>query len=105
MMFLLKTPFFAQAAGGGSSMGPIIMMLGFVVIFYFFMIRPQMAKQKKDKAFREGLKKDDKVITIGGVYGRIVSLEDQQVLLEVDKDVKIRVERSAIRSYAGNGSN
>lgn len=104
-MILNLIPFFLQAAGSGNSMGPIIMMVGFVVIFYFFMVRPQMIKQKKDKAFREGLKKDDKVITVGGVYGRIVSLEDQNVLLEIDKDVKIRIERSAIRSYASNGAN
>lgn len=101
MLQALIQPFFLQAGGTGSNpTGMILMMVGFAVIFYFFMIRPQMARQKKEKQFRDSLKKDDKIITVGGVYGRIVAIEDNTILVEIDKDVKVRMERSAIRSYS-----
>jgi preprotein translocase subunit YajC len=77
-----------------------LMLLGVFVIMYFFMIRPQQQQQKKERQFRDGLKEDDKVITVGGLYGRIVSLEKTSVVLDVGQSVKIRVERSAIRAYA-----
>lgn len=101
MLQALLQPFLLQASPVGSNTtGTILMMVGFAVIFYFFMIRPQMARQKKEKQFRDTLKKDDKIITVGGVYGRIVAIEDNTILVEIDKDVKVRMERSAIRSYA-----
>lgn len=71
-------------------------LLLIIVIFYFFMIRPQMKRQKELKKFREALKKGDKVLTTGGIYGRVVEIEDHTVLLEVDSNVKIRVDKVAI---------
>lgn len=71
-------------------------LLLIIVVFYFFMIRPQMKRQKELKKFREALKKGDKVITTGGIYGKIVDIEDHTVLLEVDNNVKIRVDKVAI---------
>ena len=77
---------------GGSS----FIMLGLIVlIFYFFMIRPQMKKQKEQKKFREALKNGDKVVTIGGIHGKILEVTETNVLLSVDNG-KIRVEKSAI---------
>jgi preprotein translocase subunit YajC len=79
----------------------LLMMGGIVLVFYFFMIRPQMQRQKKEKQFRESLKKGDRIVTIGGVLGRIVSIEDDgTVLVEVDQNVKLRYERAAIREIA-----
>jgi preprotein translocase subunit YajC len=75
----------------------IVFMLGIMLVMYFFMIRPQMQRQKKERIFREGLKKGDSVMTIGGIHGRIVTLEDKTALIEIDKDVKIRVEKVALR--------
>jgi preprotein translocase subunit YajC len=67
-----------------------------MVVFYFFMIRPQQKKAKDAKKFRESLEKGSKVVTIGGIHGRVVEVNDTTVLLEVDNSVKIRFEKSAI---------
>ncbi len=72
---------------------PLILI---VVIFYFFMIRPQMKRQKETRQFRESLAKGDKVITTGGIYGKVVELKDTTVILQIDKEVNIKVDKSAI---------
>lgn len=73
-----------------------IMMGLLMVVFYFFMIRPQQKKAKDAKKFREALQKGTKVVTIGGIHGRISEVNDTTVLLEVDSNVRIRFEKSAI---------
>ncbi|MFN8206665.1 MAG: preprotein translocase subunit YajC [Bacteroidales bacterium] len=80
----------------GSMTSSLIMMLLIIVVFYFFMIRPQMKRQKELKNFREGLKKGDNVITSGGIYGKISEVREQIILLEVDKTVQIKVDKSAV---------
>ncbi|MCE3007773.1 MAG: preprotein translocase subunit YajC [Bacteroidetes bacterium] len=75
----------------------IILLVGIMVVFYFFMIRPQMQRQKKEKEFRKNLQKGDKIVTLGGIHGRILSIEDNTVLVEVDDSVKMRFEKAAIR--------
>jgi preprotein translocase subunit YajC len=82
------------AAGGGSMM--LIMMVAIFAVMYFFMIRPQQKKQKQIAQMRNALQKGDKIITAGGIYGIIVELKENYVLIEIDKDVKIRVDRSTI---------
>jgi len=67
-----------------------------ILIFYFFMIRPQMKKQKELRQYRESLKKGDKIVTSGGIYGRIVEIKDNTALIEIDQDVKIKVDRGSI---------
>jgi preprotein translocase subunit YajC len=75
-----------------------LIMLGMIlVVFYFFMIRPQMKKQKELKNFRESLKVGDKVVTIGGVHGKILEINDSTVLINSEGS-KIRFEKSAIAS-------
>jgi preprotein translocase subunit YajC len=81
----------------GQGANGIVMMLLIVVVFYFFMIRPQMKKQKELKKFRENLKVGDKVVTIGGVHGKILELTDTTVLINSEGS-KIRFEKSAISS-------
>ena len=85
-------------AGGGSSVSFLIMMVLMIVIFYFFMIRPQVKRQKELANYRNQLKKGDKVITTGGIYGRIHEINENSttILLEVDNNVHIRVDKSAI---------
>jgi preprotein translocase subunit YajC len=88
----------AQPAQGAES-NPIMTFLPLVliiVVFYFFMIRPQMKKQKEVAAFRNSIAKGDKVVTTGGIYGKILELKDNTVLLQVDDNVKIRVDKAAI---------
>ena len=65
------------------------------VVMYFFMIRPQVKKQKKEREFREELKKGDDIITIGGIHGKIVEMKDASVTIE-SYGVKLKVEKSAI---------
>jgi preprotein translocase subunit YajC len=78
MNVLLMAPTGGGTAGGGSSaVSTIVMMVLIVVVFYFFFIRPQSKKNKELKKFREALKKGDKIITAGGVHGKILKLEKQ----------------------------
>lgn len=73
-----------------------LLMLGLMVlIFYFFMIRPQMKKQKELKNFRENLKAGDKVVTIGGIHGKILEISDTTVLVQAE-GTKLRFDKSAI---------
>lgn len=73
-----------------------LLMLGvMVLIFYFFMIRPQMKKQKELKNFRENLKAGDKVVTIGGIHGKILEVSDTTVLVQAE-GTKLRFDKSAI---------
>ncbi len=89
----------AQPAADGSQPNPIMTFLPMILIiavFYFFMIRPQMKKQKEVAAFRNSLAKGDKVVTTGGIYGKIVEMNDTTVLLQVDDNVKLRIDKNAI---------
>lgn len=91
-----------QAAGN-----PIFTFLPFVlilVVFYFFMIRPQQKRAKEEEAFRASLAKGDKVTTIGGLYGKIVAIEDKTVVLEVESNARIRFDKSAVRAIPGEAA-
>jgi preprotein translocase subunit YajC len=81
-------------AGGANQLVMIVLMIG---VFYFFMIRPQMKKQKELKKFREGLKLGDKVVTIGGIHGKILEISDATVLIQ-SEGTKLRLEKSAVSS-------
>jgi preprotein translocase subunit YajC len=88
-----------QSAGAGAGTGnwSFLVMMGLIfVVMYFFMIRPQQKKQKELVKFRNSLAKGDKVITAGGIYGKIVEVADNYVLVEVDSNVKIKVDKSSI---------
>ena len=94
-LFLMGQP--AGAAGGQSN--PLVTFLPLIlvfVVFYFFMIRPQMKKQKDMNTYRTALKKGDKVVTTGGIYGRIYEVKDNYVTLDVGGDVRLKVDKSAL---------
>lgn len=83
-----------SASGGGfMSFLPLILIM---VVFYFFFIRPQMKKAKEQNKFREALKKGDHVITIGGIHGKVEEIKESTLVIQVDANVKITVEKSAI---------
>lgn len=84
----------APAKGGGISQ--IIMLVAIFVIFWLFMIRPQMKRQKEIKKFREAIKVGDKVVTGGGIYGKIKDIKDDVVTLEIADNVRIRVDKSSV---------
>lgn len=90
--FLMMQPQ-GQDANPLMSFLPLLLI---VVVFYFFMIRPQMKRQKEVRQFRESLAKGDKVVTTGGIYGRIVEVKEAYIVLEIAKDVHIKVDKNGI---------
>ena len=93
-MNLLTVLLQAPAAGGGSMMW--IMLIAMFVIMYFFMIRPQQKRQKELVKFRNALEKGQKIITAGGIYGTIKEVKETYVLVEVDSNVAIRVDKNMV---------
>jgi preprotein translocase subunit YajC len=84
------------AAGQSNALVTFLPLLLVFVVFYFFMIRPQMKKQKEMTNYRSSLKKGDKVVTTGGIYGKIYDVKDNFVMLEVGGDLKLKVDKSAL---------
>ena len=93
----------AAEAGKGSPNGMLmnVLFIGLMIaVFYFFMIRPQMKKQKEIKKFREALKVNDKVITAGGLHGKIREVKETAFVIEVAEGVKVTVEKSSVFNSA-----
>lgn len=89
----------APQGGEGSESGgytTMIMLLLLVVVFWLFFIRPQSRKNKEIQRFRQGLKKGDRVITIGGIHGKILEVNDTTVLIETEGQGKLKMEKSAV---------
>ena len=90
-----------EAGAGG---GPLSMMMMFALIFgvfYFLVIMPAKKQQKKKDAMIGALKKGDKVVTSGGIYGTVAAVEDQSLLLKIAENTKIRISKSAIGGPVG----
>ena len=94
MMLLLQT--------GSAGIMNIVMLLGIMVVFYFFMIRPQQTKAKEQLAFINGLKEGDKVVSAGGLHGKIISVREKTVVVEIDsaKGVRVVFEKTSISKDA-----
>jgi preprotein translocase subunit YajC len=93
----------APAAGMDSSMMWIMLILMFVIM-YFFMIRPQNKKQKEIAEFRRSLQVGQQVITAGGIHGTIKEINDSDVVLEIDRNVKVRVDKNSIFAAAADAN-
>ena len=94
-VILLQAASGAESPAGGGMMS-LLMIVMLIAIFYFFMIMPQQKKQKKINSFRDSLKKGDKVMTAGGIYGRIREINDTYALLEIDNNVTIKIDKNSI---------
>ena len=79
-----------------SGMSSLIMFGMIFAVMYFFMIRPQIKKQKKEREYRSALQKGDKVITIGGVHGKIIDIKESAFIIEVHGGSKLKIEKSLI---------
>ena len=89
--------FLQAAAGQGGGSWTLLLMLALIfVVVWLFMIRPQQKRQKELNSFRDSLKKGDKVVTVGGIYGTVLEVNDNKVMLEIDKDVKIKVDKASL---------
>ncbi len=86
----------AGAQGSGSGMTMLLMLALIFVVMWLFMIRPQQKRQKELNNFRDSLKKGDKVVTVGGIYGTVLEVNGNKVMLEIDKDVKIKVDKASL---------
>jgi preprotein translocase subunit YajC len=88
----------APAAGGGimSSVQSFLPLVLIVVVFYFFMIRPQMKKQKEAKKFMAEIKKGDKIVTIGGIHGKIAEINDTTFTIEVEGGNRLKISKTAL---------
>ena len=84
----------AQGGGGGLTM--LLMLALIFVVMWLFMIRPQQKRQKELNSFRDSLKKGDKVVTVGGIYGTVIEVNENKVMLEIDKDVRIKVDKASL---------
>ena len=94
MNILLMAP--AQGQQGGSSTSTLLMMVAIIAVFYIFFIRPQQKKAKETRAFRETLKKGDKVITIGGIHGKVIEINDTTMVIETEGQGRLKVNKDAI---------
>ena len=97
---MLVTPAYAQSAGGsgGDMFASFIPLILIFVIFYFFLIRPQQKKAKEHKQMVEALRRNDQVLTQSGIFGKVTKVKDgdEEIEIEIAKDVKIRLLRSAV---------
>jgi preprotein translocase subunit YajC len=98
MNVLLMAPQSGGAGGGSSAVSTIVMMVLIVVVFYFFFIRPQSKKNKELKKFRESLQKGDKIITAGGVHGKILEVGETTVIIETEGQGRLKIEKMSIAS-------
>lgn len=90
-----------QAGGGGSVF--ILLFLMFF-IFYFLVIRPQQKEAKKQQKMRDSLKKEDRVITAGGMYGKVVGVDDTTVTLEIAEKTKVKFQKAAVATVIPSGA-
>ncbi len=106
-MDFLIAPAFAQAAGTpspGAAFSPLIMMGVVFLIMWFFMVRPQMKRAKEHRGLIESLAVGDEVVTNGGLLGRIATIEDSFVSLEVSRGVEVRLQKHAITAVLPKGT-
>lgn len=103
-MLFLNYILMAPPADGGDS-NPLMSFLPLVailVIFWIFMIRPQAKRQKELKKFRESIQKGDKIITTGGIYGKVTSIKDNMVIVQVDENTKLTVDKASVLKDASD---
>ena len=92
----MKTMMLLQAESAGGGFSGMIMIIAMIVIFYFFMIRPQSKKQKEIKKAREAMQTGDKVVTAGGIHGKIKEISDNTIIMEVAPGVSIKVDKGSV---------
>ena len=92
----MNTLFIVLQQQGGSGLMSFVRLILIIVVFWFFMIRPQMKRQKELKNFRDALKKGDKIVTTGGIYGKVLEIGDYYIIMEVEGQNRLKVDKSAV---------
>ena len=103
-MNLLNSTLLLQAQAQGGSLSGIIMIVAMIAIFYIFMIRPQSKKQKEIKKARDAMQNGDKVITAGGIHGKIKDISENTILIEVAPGVSLKVDKTSVFPASENSS-
>jgi preprotein translocase subunit YajC len=95
---MLISPAYAQAGGAppGFDLISLLPLVLIFVVFYFLLIRPQQKKMKAHRELIAGIKRGDKVLTSGGIIGSVVKVDEGELLVEIAKDVRVRVARGTI---------
>ena len=107
MSFFISDAIAEAGAAGAQSPDPLaslILPIGLVVLFYFFLIRPQSKRQKEHRQMVSDLQKGEEVITSGGILGKITSVSDDFITLEIAKDVSLNVQKSAVQTIMPKGT-
>jgi preprotein translocase subunit YajC len=103
-MSLLSILLQAPAAGAGGAVGggtmQILMMVAIFAVFYFFMIRPQTKRQKEIKKAREAMKQGDRVVTSGGIFGKVKEIKETTIIVEIADNVRIKVDKNSVFATA-----
>ena len=97
-MYALLLPLPQEAASPFGAFGMLVPLLLIFVVFYFFIIRPQKKREDERKRMIEAVRKDDKIVTAGGLHGTVTKVDETSVLVEVATNVKLRIEKSALAS-------
>lgn len=95
---MLDILLFGPPGGDANPITPFIFMAAIFAVFYFLLIRPQKKKEADRKKMIEELKKGDNIVTVGGLYGKVVSIDESSVLAQVDEGTKVRIDKNAISS-------
>ncbi len=95
-MNLLSIILQAPAGNQPNALTSLLPLLLIIVVFYFFMIRPQVKKQKELKTYRSSIQKGEKIITTGGIYGKVTDVKDQTVTVEIADNVRIKIDKNAV---------
>jgi preprotein translocase subunit YajC len=95
----------APAAGPGADpLASMILPIGLIVLFYFFLIRPQSKRHKQHKEMVSALQKGEEVVTTGGLLGKITSVGENFITLEISKDVSIQVQKNSVQAVMPKGT-
>lgn len=98
-------PLLAPTPGAAEGGSPFVMPIMFGLLFaimYFLVIRPQQQQQKKHEQLIKGVKKGDRILTNGGIWGRVTGVQEDRVILQISKDVNIELQKTAIASVVGS---
>ena len=94
----------AAAASSPDPLASLILPIGLVVLFYFFLIRPQSKRQKEQKKMVSDLQKGEEILTSGGILGKITSINDDFITLEIAKDVSLTMQKTAVQTIMPKGT-
>jgi len=101
-MNLLIGIFLQQAQGGFEQLlSTIVPFLLIIVVFYFLILRPQQKRQKERAKLLESVRKGDKIVTTGGMHGLVEGVEDKVLLVKIDDNVKVKIDKSAVAVIMG----